>query len=511
MKGWYTHFRLTDDPFDAGSPTFRYYYGSRYGVLSLTLERALDEQRGYIVVTGPPGSGKSTLVRSVLSRSNVCAHATVSAAQAAPIAVIDALLRSREPLDDGFSPTRKRAALLDMIERARSSGRSIVCVIDDAHLAAIGQLKELLTALDITKDARRIVQIVLVGRSRLLLALHSRALSGLAGRIATQIETEALSPAEIIDFLTERLEGAGAPDPGAIFSPMAMTAVARHSRGSIAVASTLARAALARAADAGAPTVGCEVVDEAAAVYAGPPDDAVRRSTAYITSTATSTAAIGLIIVALVLAAAQIRLVGNGPTPIEARLMALGSHAPADAGAREGQRLAQHRGTPRETFLSNRPYEVQIKPPPRPGEVKPRVPAQAAPPTAASQTPRPSAVEAVKTETQGHEPAKPVVPPRKAEAPPPPAQRETAKGTGSVTTKPWVSLQVGAFRNLKSAHALQRKLARTFSDVYISTVESGGEPLYRVRVGRFRTADESLEFKSRLLAAGFPSFRVTER
>ena len=509
MKGWYTHFRLTDDPFDAGSPTFRYYYGSRYGVLSLTLERAIEEQRGYIVITGPPGSGKSTLVRSVLSRSNVCAHATVSAAHTAPIAVIDALLRSREPLEGGFSPTRKRAALLDIIERARSSGRSIVCVIDDAHLAAIGQIKELLTALDITKDARRIVQLILVGRSRLLLTLHSRALSGLAGRIATQIETEALSPAEIVDFLTERLEGAGAPDTGAIFSPMAMTAVARHSRGSIAVASTLARAALARAADAGAPMVSCEVVDEAAAVYAGPPDDAVRRSTAYVTNTATSTAAIGLIVVALVLAAAQIRLVGSGPTPIEARLMALGSqHAPS--AAREERRVAQaeHRGTPRETFLSNRPYEVQIKPPPRPVEAEPNTPAETPPPTAAT---KPSAVEAVKSHTESPEPVKPPQAPPKAKAAPPPAQPETAKASGSVTTKPWVSLQVGAFRNLKSAHALQRKLARTFSDVYISTVESGGEPLYRVRVGRFRTADESLTLKSRLLAAGFPSFRVTER
>ncbi|RMF24798.1 MAG: SPOR domain-containing protein [Deltaproteobacteria bacterium] len=289
------------------------------------------------------------------------------------------------------------------------------------------------------------------------------------------------------------------------------------------MASTLARAALARAADAGARCVSCEIVDEAAAVYAGPPDDAVRRSTAYVTNTATSTAAVGLIVVALVLAAAQIRLAGDGSAPVEARLMGLsGSRHPSEHVTSEKTiELAQKRGTPRETFLSDRPYEVQIKPPPRPGAAAPETAKPPEKPVAAPPAGTP-AIEKVESATHEAGPARPAAEAPAAPASPAPAVRpETApsagttetssKITGSATTKPWVSLQVGAFRNLKSAHALQRKLAKTFSDVYISTVESGGEPLYRVRVGRFRTADESLELKSRLLAAGFPSFRVTER
>jgi hypothetical protein len=41
-------------------------------------------------------------------------------------------------------------------------------------------------------------------------------------------------------------------------------------------------------------------------------------------------------------------------------------------------------------------------------------------------------------------------------------------------------------------------------------VESGGVPLYRVRVGNFATPEETLPLKMQLQASGHPSFRVAE-
>ncbi len=64
---------------------------------------------------------------------------------------------------------------------------------------------------------------------------------------------------------------------------------------------------------------------------------------------------------------------------------------------------------------------------------------------------------------------------------------------------------------MRSANALRTNLSRSFPDVYISTIDSGGEPLHRVRVGRFGTAEESLPLKQRLQSMGYPSFRVDER
>ncbi|RMD82116.1 MAG: SPOR domain-containing protein, partial [Candidatus Dadabacteria bacterium] len=219
-----------------------------------------------------------------------------------------------------------------------------------------------------------------------------------------------------------------------------------------------------------------------------------------------------LIVAALALAAAQVHMTGGPPSAVEAGVAGIKApRLPAPAAA-ETRIAQQHRGTPRETFLGSRPYEIQIKPPPPPGRTLEKKPA-AGPPAEtgpAPQAPRaetePAKAQAGVAAESSASSGKPV----EAKAPGPEAQ-PAAEAPSAPVSKPWVSLQVGAFRNLKSAHALQRKLAKTFSDVYISTVESGGEPLYRVRVGRFRTPEETEALKKRLLAAGYPSFRVTER
>jgi hypothetical protein len=57
---------------------------------------------------------------------------------------------------------------------------------------------------------------------------------------------------------------------------------------------------------------------------------------------------------------------------------------------------------------------------------------------------------------------------------------------------------------------MEKALQARFPDVFISTADSGGEPLHRVRVGRFHTPEETLPLKQQLQAAGYPSFRVTE-
>jgi len=75
---------------------------------------------------------------------------------------------------------------------------------------------------------------------------------------------------------------------------------------------------------------------------------------------------------------------------------------------------------------------------------------------------------------------------------------------------PRVALQVGAFRDRASADALKDKLTHQFQDVYVSEVNSGGDALYRVRVGKFRNPDDSTPMREKLQAAGYASFRVNE-
>jgi type II secretory pathway predicted ATPase ExeA len=475
VSDWVKHFKLDGNPFGRESETWRYYYGARYGVASLRLEQAFEQKRGYIVVTGPAGTGKSTLVNSVLSRTDVYARATVSVSQRTPAGVIDALLNSREPIQDGFTPTRKRAALLEMIEHARAQKRSIVCVVEDAHLARAGQLKDLITAVNITPDAHQVLLLVLVGRPELNDTLRTRSLAGLKTRISTKIETAPMSMEEVADFVSDRLETAGCEAPEEILPAISMRKIAQSSHGVIALCETIARTALERAAAGESRKISPELVEEIGAIYR-PPDEPVsaRSILASLPGFLNPGPVLGVVSLALLVAAAQIAMVGSNRVTVEAAVGSLaGISASSTVSIKSSDDIAQRRKqNMRENFLAGTPYEVEIAPPAKPG-------------TTSDSGPSRADVDAI------------------AISPAPATDAEQPINLG-----PAESLQVGAFRELRSAADMKARLQKHFDDVYISTVESGGEPLYRVRVGRFRSNGDTLHMMQLLQAAGYASFRV---
>jgi cell division septation protein DedD len=258
----------------------------------------------------------------------------------------------------------------------------------------------------------------------------------------------------------------------------------------------------------------------------------------------TSGSAVGLVVLAMLVAAAQVSMISGPRTPVEASLGGLRERAapvgnlamartagiasrPADTAAASGSgaageadmaaiELAQFR-SPREEFLQGTPYEVEIAPPPRPsgdsgqtGSSEPIVdmpiPGTSAPSGIypAPSTPAPGS-DGYRTPGV----AQPMSPPSQQQmSPAPPVQATPVPAPPP--SGPYVALQVGAFRETHSAARLKKKLSKSFNDVYISTIDSGGEPLHRVRVGRFRTPEETLPLRQRLQTMGYPSFRVTE-
>ncbi len=145
-------------------------------------------------------------------------------------------------------------------------------------------------------------------------------------------------------------------------------------------------------------------------------------------------------------------------------------------------------------------YEVTITPPKRPGtenagEASTPAPADGGPGTAGPGAAPAAAAKVASSPDNvlgGSEAASATKPP------PAPAPANA----------PLRTLQVGAFRQQASAEALRDQLASGFGDVAIVEVASGGEPLYRVNVGRLPKGPELTALKKRLADAGFPAFDV---
>lgn len=65
------------------------------------------------------------------------------------------------------------------------------------------------------------------------------------------------------------------------------------------------------------------------------------------------------------------------------------------------------------------------------------------------------------------------------------------------------SVQVGSFRSKRNAERTIRKLARNGYEGYMEIPASHGEKLYRVRVGKLKTAEEVKSLERRLQAGGY--------
>lgn len=148
-------------------------------------------------------------------------------------------------------------------------------------------------------------------------------------------------------------------------------------------------------------------------------------------------------------------------------------------------------------------YEVTITPPKRPGsetaaeEEDVLAPESGAPevgdvvPPAADDAATPRGTSAPAAETAST--------PKRTVAP---------SAAAAVPAGPLRTLQVGAYRRRSSAEELRDALLANFRDVTILEVESGGEPLFRVNVGRLPKGAALEDLKRRLLAAGHPAFEV---
>ena len=73
------------------------------------------------------------------------------------------------------------------------------------------------------------------------------------------------------------------------------------------------------------------------------------------------------------------------------------------------------------------------------------------------------------------------------------------------------TIQVGAFKDRYNAEQFVRKLDATYVNAHMVAYNEGGEPYYRVRVGKCSTLTQAAEYENYLVRNGFPdAFTVAE-
>ena len=216
--------------------------------------------RGVMVLTGSPGTGKSTLLKTWMRGLEPKRYLPLLITQSSLSAtgVLEILLAKL-----GERPRFKRSTNLLALEKhlADIEPATLVLVLDDAQNYPSTALEELRMLLGLGGRARSAFALILLGDDYLLGSLRLSVQRALFSRISAAHQLQPLPRENIAPYLNWHLSSAGLDRD--IFAPAAIDLLAEASEGNPRTLNLLAQAAWLSSARAGAPDIEADHVHTA--------------------------------------------------------------------------------------------------------------------------------------------------------------------------------------------------------------------------------------------------------
>lgn len=226
-------FGLGEKPF-AITPDPRYLFMSeRHAEALAHLLYGINEAGGFIQLTGEVGTGKTTIVRSLLER--MPGHADVAVILNPQLTPLQFVLTICEELgifvrDDDTNSLKDLVDILNKrLLEAHAKGRRVVVIVDEAQNLSPQTLEQVRLLTNLETASQKLLQIILIGQPELREVLARVELRQLAQRITGRYHLAPLTRSETASYVNHRLRVAGAS--GEIFTAAALREVHRLSEG----------------------------------------------------------------------------------------------------------------------------------------------------------------------------------------------------------------------------------------------------------------------------------------
>lgn len=259
-------YNLQRNPFEITPDPSFLFPTTRHNEALASLYYGVTAHRGFVVLTGEVGTGKTLILRSLLGllqRRDV-AFALIFNPTLTPLEFMRYIA-----LDFGLQVTGKaKDELIHLLNgfllQRYQKGLTTILVVDEAHHLSAEILEEIRLLSNLETSQQKLLQIVLAGQPELDLKLDSHELRQLKQRISLRCHLDPLTAHETREYMNRRLKIAGAAGAREIFSGPAIEAVFRHSRGIPRLVNTICENALLSGYAMHAPTITSEIIDAAA-------------------------------------------------------------------------------------------------------------------------------------------------------------------------------------------------------------------------------------------------------
>lgn len=226
-------FGLSEKPF-AITPDPRYLFMSeRHAEALAHLLYGITEACGFIQLTGEVGTGKTTIVRSLLER--MPGHADVAVILNPQLTPLQFVLTICEELGI-FVRDEDANSLKDLVDilnkrllEAHAKGRRVVVIVDEAQNLSPETLEQVRLLTNLETASQKLLQIILIGQPELRDVLARVELRQLAQRITGRYHLAPLSREETRAYVNHRMRVAGCNVE--VFSRAALREVHRLSNG----------------------------------------------------------------------------------------------------------------------------------------------------------------------------------------------------------------------------------------------------------------------------------------
>jgi len=226
-------FGFSVKPFEL-TPDFNFLYLS-HGLREVlaTLNYGITQRRGFILMVGEPGTGKTTLINSLIDKSGTNANFAyifnpdLNFNELLHTILIEFNLAS---VDEDLSKTKAMHRLKTFVNEQFEKNGNAVIIVDEAQCLDIKTLEKLRLLSNLETSKHKLIQILLSGQPELENTLSQKNLIQLAQRISLRCRTEPLNEKDAYEYIDHRLKVAGYNGPQ-LFANKAKYLIWTYSKG----------------------------------------------------------------------------------------------------------------------------------------------------------------------------------------------------------------------------------------------------------------------------------------
>jgi len=195
------------------------------------LEYAIAENKGFVVVTGEIGSGKTTLINYLLYNLQLDIQiGLINNTNIAPSQFLRMICREFEIEVNGKDKVEAMDAFQDFLLRKYSEKNRVLLIVDEAQNLSPKTMEEIRMLSNLEAEKDHLIQMILVGQPELKYKLQRKDMQQFAQRVTVHCHLDGLSQNEVGEYIRHRLK-VGEAENLDLFDNEAIDAIYENSGG----------------------------------------------------------------------------------------------------------------------------------------------------------------------------------------------------------------------------------------------------------------------------------------